>query len=45
MEAALPTAERYLDEIAAQAEAEARRVAPKPDMLIHLVRNTRRLSA
>jgi geranylgeranyl diphosphate synthase type I len=45
MEAALPTAERYLDGLAAQAEAEARRVAPEPDVLIDLVRNTRRLSA
>ncbi len=45
MEAALPVAERHLDQIAAQAEAEARRVAPRPDGLIHLVRNTRRLSA
>jgi geranylgeranyl pyrophosphate synthase len=45
MEAALPAAERYLDAIAAEAEAEARRMAPQPDVLIELVRNTRRLSA
>jgi len=45
MEAALPTAERYLDGLAAQAEAEAVRVSPNPDVLIDLVRNTRRLSA
>ncbi len=45
MEAALPTAERYLDDIAAAAEAEARRAAPNPDVLVTLVRNTRRLSA
>lgn len=45
MEAALPTAERYLDSIAAEAEAEAMRVARLPDGLIKLVRNTRRLSA
>jgi geranylgeranyl pyrophosphate synthase len=45
MEAALPAAERYLDAIAAEAEAEAKRAARKPDGLISLVRNTRRLSA
>jgi geranylgeranyl pyrophosphate synthase len=45
LEAALPEAEQYLDGIAAEAEAEARRVAPAPDGLIALVRNTRRLSA
>ncbi len=45
LEAALPTAERYLDSIAAEAEAEAMRVARLPDGLIKLVRNTRRLSA
>ncbi len=45
MEEALPAAERYLDGIAAEAEAEALRVAPFPDGLIKLVRNTRRLSA
>ncbi len=45
MEAALPVAERYLDGIAAEAEAEAVRVARVPDTLINLVRNTRRLSA
>jgi geranylgeranyl pyrophosphate synthase len=45
LEAALPAAERYLDAIAAEAEAEAKRVAPFPDGLIKLVRNTRRLSA
>ena len=44
-EEALPAAERYLDSIAAEAEAEAVRVAPRPDVLINLVRNTRRLSA
>jgi geranylgeranyl pyrophosphate synthase len=45
MEAALPAAEQYLDLVAGEAEAEARRVAPSPDVLIKLVRNTRRLSA
>jgi geranylgeranyl pyrophosphate synthase len=45
MHEALPAAERYLDGIAAEAEAEARRVAPHPDVLIRLVRNTRLLSA
>jgi geranylgeranyl diphosphate synthase type I len=45
LEEALPAAERYLDSIAAEAEAEAKRVAPFPDGLIKLVRNTRRLSA
>ncbi len=45
MEAALPIAERYLDSIAAEAEAEALRVARAPELLIKLVRNTRRLSA
>jgi geranylgeranyl diphosphate synthase type I len=45
MEEALPAAEAYLDRIAAEAEAEATRVARRPDGLISLVRNTRRLSA
>ncbi len=45
LEEALPAAERYLDGIAAEAEAEAQRVARAPDGLIKLVRNTRRLSA
>jgi geranylgeranyl pyrophosphate synthase len=45
MEEALPSAELYLDGLAAEAESEARRVAPHPDGLIDLVRNTRRLSA
>jgi geranylgeranyl diphosphate synthase type I len=45
MEEALPAAEAYLDGIAAEAEAEAQRVARRPDGLIRLVRNTRRLSA
>lgn len=45
LEAALPAAERYLDGIAAEAEAEARRVAARPEVLIKLVRNTRRLSS
>jgi geranylgeranyl diphosphate synthase type I len=45
MEEALPAAEAYLDGIAAEAEAEAQRVARRPDGLISLVRNTRRLSA
>ncbi|MEP7000987.1 MAG: polyprenyl synthetase family protein [bacterium] len=45
LEEALPLAERYLDGVAAEAEAEAKRVAPFPDGLIKLVRNTRRLSA
>ena len=45
LEEALPAAEAYLDSIAAEAEAEAVRVAPHPEGLIKLVRNTRRLSA
>ncbi len=45
MEAALPAAERYLDGIAAEAEAEATRAARHPEGLIDLVRNTRKLSA
>lgn len=45
MVAALPAAEHYLDAIAAEAEAEAIRVAQSPEVLIKLVRNTRRLSA
>ena len=45
LEETLPAAERYLDAIAAEAEAEAIRVAPHPDVLVKLVRNTRRLSA
>lgn len=45
LEAALPAAERYLDGIALEAETEARRVAGNPDVLIKLVRNTRKLSA
>ncbi len=45
MEEALPIAERYLDRIAEEAIAEATRVAPLPEGLIALVRNTRRLSA
>jgi geranylgeranyl pyrophosphate synthase len=45
MEEALPVAERYLDMIAAEAEAEAVRVARRPNVLIDLVRNTRKLSA
>ena len=45
MEESLPAAEAYLDGIAAEAEAEAQRVARRPDGLISLVRNTRRLSA
>jgi geranylgeranyl pyrophosphate synthase len=44
MESALPAAEDYLDRVAADAEAEAVRVAPRPDGLLRLVRNTRRLS-
>ncbi|MEZ4416094.1 MAG: polyprenyl synthetase family protein [Gemmatimonadota bacterium] len=45
MEASLPEAERYLDAIASEAEAEATRVAPHPAPLLRLVRNTRLLSA
>lgn len=45
LEDALPAAEAYLDSIAAEAEAEATRVARYPEGLIKLVRNTRRLSA
>jgi geranylgeranyl diphosphate synthase type I len=45
LEEALPAAERYLDSIAAEAEAEATRVSRVPDGLLKLVRNTRRLSA
>jgi geranylgeranyl pyrophosphate synthase len=42
---ALPVAERYLDQIAEQAKAEATRVAPNPAPLIALVDNTRTLSS
>jgi len=45
MEEALPAAEAYLDGIALEAEAEAQQVARDPQVLIKLVRNTRRLSA
>ena len=45
LEEALPEAEKYLDGIALEAEAEAKRVARAPEGLIALVRNTRRLSA
>ncbi len=45
MRGVLPTAERYLDSIAEEAQVEARRVAANPEPLLHLVRNTRRLSA
>lgn len=45
LEAAVPAAERYLDSIASEAEAEARRVAKRPEALINLVQNTRKLSA
>ncbi len=44
MQASLPAAEGYLDTIAAEAEAEASRAARSPDVLIDLVRNTRKLS-
>jgi geranylgeranyl pyrophosphate synthase len=40
----LPEAERYLDEIAADAIREARRYADQPDELVTLVRHTRALS-
>ena len=43
--AALPEAERYLDRIAADAEAEARTNAAHPEMLLALIRHTRALSA
>ncbi|MGH8428481.1 MAG: polyprenyl synthetase family protein [Gammaproteobacteria bacterium] len=43
--AALPAAEEYLDKIAAEAIAEANRVAPNPEPLVSLVTNTRQLSA
>ena len=45
LKAALPAAERYLDSIAEEAEAEALRASRHPQGLIDLVRNTRRLSA
>ncbi|MDN5864406.1 MAG: polyprenyl synthetase family protein [Gammaproteobacteria bacterium] len=45
LQAALPAAERYLDALAAQAEAEAHRAACAPEVLIKLVRNTRQLSS
>ena len=41
---ALPEAEEYLDKIAAEAEAEARKHAKYPETLIGLVRYTRELS-
>ena len=43
--AALPVAERYLDQIADQAKVEATRVAPNPAPLIALIDNTRTLSS
>jgi geranylgeranyl pyrophosphate synthase len=43
--AALPVAERYLDQIAEQATVEATRVAPNPAPLIALINNTRTLSS
>lgn len=42
---ALPVAERYLDQVAEQAKAEATRVASNPAPLIALVDNTRTLSS
>ena len=42
--AALPVAERYLDQIAEEGIAEATRVAPNPAPLIALINNTRTLS-
>jgi geranylgeranyl pyrophosphate synthase len=45
MEESLPVAEQYLDGLAEEAEAEALRVAKRPDALVRLVRNTRKLSA
>jgi geranylgeranyl pyrophosphate synthase len=45
MQRALPEAESYLNQIAAEAEAEAMRLARKPEVLIALVRQTRGLSA
>jgi len=42
--AALPAAEEYLDQLAEEAIAEANRVAPNPEPLVHLVHNARRLS-
>lgn len=42
---ALPEAEGYLNKLAAEAEEEATRRAPKPAGLVALVRQTRRLSA
>lgn len=42
--AALPAAEAYLDSLADEAIGEATRVAPNPEPLIALVRNTRPLS-
>jgi hypothetical protein len=41
---ALPEAEEYLDKIAAEADAEARKHAKYPETLIGLVRYTRELS-
>ena len=45
LEAVLPEAERYLDELAADAIAEARRVTRRPEDLLRLVGNTRALSS
>jgi hypothetical protein len=42
--AALPEAERYLDKIAAEAEAEALANAAFPERLLDLIRHTRALS-
>jgi geranylgeranyl pyrophosphate synthase len=44
MAEALPEAELYLDGIARQADAEARRNTPNPEPLRELIRHTRRLS-
>ena len=43
--AALPVAERYLDQLAEEAIAEATRVSLNPAPLVALVHNTRTLSS
>jgi len=45
LKSVLPAAERYLDELAADAVAEARRVTRRPEELLRLVANTRALSS
>ena len=43
-EARIPAAEEYLDSIAEEARAEARRAAPNPEPVLALLDHTRQLS-